>query len=101
MRCPEFGLRANDRSWLKVDLQEGPHLAAVSICGLNGSMQHLDDLGDAIARACLIRITREEFRFLFCLPALVQRQITMEARHRKVLGFKTLPLENGGVASTG
>jgi hypothetical protein len=64
-------------------------------------MQHLGGLGNSIARACLIRITRVEFRFPFYLPALAQRQLTIEARHRKVLGFKTLPLENGGVASTG
>lgn len=38
--------------------------------------------------------------WLFSL-LLVQHQITTEASHRKALGFKPLPLENGGVASTG
>jgi hypothetical protein len=37
---------------------------SASGCGLNGSMQHLPSLGDAIARAYLISITRVEFRFL-------------------------------------
>jgi len=70
-------------------------------CGLNGLMQHLDGLGDAIARACLISITRLEFRFLILSLVFVQHQITIEASHRKALGFKSLPLEDGGVASTG
>jgi len=34
-------------------------------CGVNGSTQHLDGLGDAIARACLISITGLQFHFLF------------------------------------
>jgi len=42
-------------------------------------MQDLDGLGDAIARACLISITRVEFRLLFLSLALVQHQITIEA----------------------
>jgi len=33
-------------------------------CDLNGSMHHLDGLGDDLARARLISITRVEFRFL-------------------------------------
>ena len=74
---------------------------SASDCGLNRSMQHLDGLGDAIARACLISITRVEFRFLILSLVRVQHQITIEASHRKALGFKPLPLENGGVASTG
>jgi len=64
-------------------------------------MQHLGGLGDAIARACLISITRVELRVLLSLLVLVQLQITIGASHRKALGFKPLPLENGGVASTG
>ena len=63
-------------------------------------MQHLDGLGDAIARARLISIGRLESRFLFSLVP-VQHQITIEASHRKALGFIPLPLENGGVVSTG
>jgi len=33
-------------------------------CDLNGSMRHLDGLGDDLARARLISITRVECRFL-------------------------------------
>jgi len=33
-------------------------------CDLDGSMQHLGGLGDAITRACLMSTTRLEFRFL-------------------------------------
>ena len=48
----------------------------------------------------IVSITRAEFRFLFFSLMLVRHQITIEARHRKALGFESLPLENGGVAST-
>ena len=61
-------------------------------------MQHLDGLGDAIARACLISITRVEFRFLLFLLVLAQARITIEASRGKSLGFKPLPLKYGGVA---
>jgi len=37
------------------DLEKGA-MSALG-CDLNGSMQHLDGLGDAVARACLISIT--------------------------------------------